>query len=641
MPMLLLLLLLLMAVAVIAYFYKSKPSKNDIALKQLNASKSSDVPQSLQNTDILSFLNEIDCAVLSNAGFDYVLEMFFSNLKAFVPCELVSVTQLDIGAVDISGMLVITQAGERHEYPTLLDNSLKKILSVNPNGYFLENFDMYPSLKPFTELGVAKVLLMPVYRDAELATVLYFGFSKNTELTAEILLIARYFADRLGVALTCVVRAKSLYYQENFDCVTMLPNRRFCRNYLAKEIMRAQRFETEVGVLYLSLDGFKKVNEVAGYVAGDAILKEVGQRISSNLREIDYVSRFADNEFVIILTDTGGAQSLTKVAEKLVSLLNQHFAFDDHQYYLNATIGIAVYPTDAITVDSLLQYADATMNRAKSHGHEKFAFNEAQMNSFAIHRLAMERDLRLALEKQELYLLYQPQMDLRNGKVVGVEALVRWRHPTNGVIPPIEFISIAEESNLIMQLGEQVRRMACQQYRTWQDARIAPKRMAINVSSKELMRDNFATDFLNLLNEYGVLPNSIELEITESLLLNITGPLSESLKILRQQGVLIDIDDFGTGYSSLSYLTTLPFDVLKIDRAFVTEVVKASDKSEVVSMIITLAHHLRKTVCAEGVETEAQLQFLKDLGCEKAQGYLISDPLSAGDFESFLKTQSH
>jgi EAL domain-containing protein (putative c-di-GMP-specific phosphodiesterase class I) len=376
-------------------------------------------------------------------------------------------------------------------------------------------------------------------------------------------------------------------------------------------------------------------------VAGDAILKEVGQRISSNLREIDYVSRFADNEFVIILTDTGGAQSLTKVAEKLVSLLNQHFAFDDHQYYLNATIGIAVYPTDAITVDSLLQYADATMNRAKSHGHEKFAFNEAQMNSFAIHRLAMERDLRLALEKQELYLLYQPQMDLRNGKVVGVEALVRWRHPTNGVIPPIEFISIAEESNLIMQLGEQVRRMACQQYRTWQDARIAPKRMAINVSSKELMRDNFATDFLNLLNEYGVLPNSIELEITESLLLNITGPLSESLKILRQQGVLIDIDDFGTGYSSLSYLTTLPFDVLKIDRAFVTEVVKASDKSEVVSMIITLAHHLRKTVCAEGVETEAQLQFLKDLGCEKAQGYLISDPLSAGDFESFLKTQSH
>jgi|GEM_PF-4610160 len=640
MPKLLLLLLLLMAMAVIAYFYKSKPSKNDIALKQLNASKSSDVPQSLQNTDILSFLNEIDCAVLSNAGFDRVLEMFFSNLKAFVPCELVSVTQLDIGAVDIAGMLVITQAGERHEYPTLLDNSLKKILSVNPNGYFLENFDMYPSLKPFTELGVAKVLLMPVYRDAELATVLYFGFSKNTELTAETLLIARYLADRLGVALTSVVRAKSLYYQENFDCVTMLPNRRFCRNYLAKEIMRAQRFETEVGVLYLSLDGFKKVNEVAGYVAGDAILKEVGQRISSNLREIDYVSRFADNEFVIILTDTGGAQSLTKVAEKLVSLLNQHFAFDDHQYYLNATIGIAVYPRDAITVDSLLQYADATMNRAKSHGHEKFAFNEAQMNSFAIHRLAMERDLRLALEKQELYLLYQPQIDLRNGKVVGVEALVRWRHPTNGVIPPIEFISIAEESDLILQLGEQVRRMACQQYRTWQDASIAPKRMAINVSSKELMRDNFATDFLNLLNEYGVLPTSIELEITESLLLNITGPLSESLKLLRQQGVLIDIDDFGTGYSSLSYLTTLPFDVLKIDRAFVTEVVKASDKSEIVSMIITLAHHLRKTVCAEGVETEAQLQFLKDLGCEVAQGYLISAPLSAGDFESFLKIQS-
>jgi diguanylate cyclase (GGDEF)-like protein len=221
---------------------------------------------------------------------------------------------------------------------------------------------MYPSLKPFSELGVAKVLLMPVYRDAELATVLYFGFSQSAELTAEILLVARYLADRLGVALTSVVRAKSLYYQENFDGVTMLPNRRFCRNYLAKEIMRAQRFETQVGVLYLSLDGFKKVNEVAGYVAGDAILKEVGQRISANLREIDYVSRFADNEFVIILTDTGGAQNLTKVAEKLISLLSQHITFDDHQYYLNASIGIAVYPRDAITVDLLLQYADAAMS---------------------------------------------------------------------------------------------------------------------------------------------------------------------------------------------------------------------------------------------------------------------------------------
>lgn len=637
---LLFLLLMVMVAAVIAYLYKSKQSKKEIALKQLNASQSSNIPQNLQSNDMLSFFNEIDCAILSNVGFERVLEMFFSNLKAFIPCELVAVTQVDIGAVDISGMLVATQAGERRDYPTLLDSAIKKILSVNPNGYFLENLDNYPSLKPFSELGAAKALLMPVYRDAELATVLYFGFSESAELTTQISKVARYLADRLGVALTSVVRAKSLYYQENFDSITLLPNRRFCRNYLAKEIMRAQRFETQVGVLYLNLDGFKKVNEVAGYAAGDAILKEVGQRISTNLREIDYVSRFADNEFVIILTDIAGPQNLSKVAEKLISLLNQHITFDGNQYYLNASIGIAVYPTDAITVDLLLQYADAAMTRAKTQGNGKFMFHEAEMNSFAMHRLAIERDLRLALDKSELFLQFQPQIDLRTGKLIGAEALVRWQHPTKGIVPPVEFISIAEDSDLILKLGQQVRTLACEQYRIWQDKGIAPARMAMNISSKELMKEAFAEDFLAMLSQYAIKPSSIELEITESLLLNMVGQANSSLATLRQHGVLIAIDDFGTGYSSLSYLAKLPFDVLKIDRAFISEIAKVSDTFEIVSVIISLAHHLRKAVCAEGVETEAQLQFLKDLGCESAQGYLISKPLSATEFERFITSQT-
>lgn len=645
MPKLLLLMLLfVITFGVIAYLYKSKQDKSkqseNNALKQLSTSSGKEAQENLQNANIFNFLNEIDCAILSDAGFDRVLELFFSHLKEFISCELVAVTQVDIGSVDISGMLVATQAGERHDYPTLLDNSLKKILSINPNGYFLDHYDDYPSLKPFSELGVAKVLMMPVYRDAELATVLYFGFAKDFELTAEVLVMARYLADRLGVALTSIVRGKSLYYQENFDSVTLLPNRRFCRNYLAKEILRAQRFETQVGVLYISLDGFKKVNEAAGYAAGDAILKEVGQRIIAKLREIDYVARFADNEFAVILTDTAGPQNLTKVAEKLIALISEELIYDNQQYYLNASIGISVYPTDAMTVDLLLQQADAAMTRARASGQGKFMFHEAEMNSFAMHRIAMERDLRLALGKHEFFLQFQPQVDLRNNKIVGAEALVRWNHPIKGVIPPAEFISIAEESDLIVHLGEYVRSVACKQYRAWLDAGIAPVRMALNVSSKELMRETFAKDLLSLLSRFEISPTSIELEITESLLLNISGQVNTALNFLRQQGVLIAIDDFGTGYSSLSYLASLPFDVLKIDRAFVSEVAKTSDKSEIVSVIIGLAHHLRKAVCAEGVETDEQLQFLKELGCETAQGYLMSAPLDAGDFERYLEKHS-
>lgn len=639
MPKLYLLLVLVIAVAVIVYLYQSKRLKKTKSPEQLSAPSTSTKSASLNTANIFAFLNEIDCAILSDADLARVLELFFSNLKAFIPCELVAITQLDIGSADVSGLLVATEAGERREYPTLLDNTLKKILSVNPNGYFLENFDAYPSLKPFSELGAEKVLMMPVYRDAELATVLYFGFNKDFVLSADVLITARYLADRLGVALTSIVRAKSLYYQENFDSVTLLPNRRFCRNYLAKEIMRAQRFGTQIGVLYISLDGFKKVNEVAGYAAGDAILKEIGQRISAKLREIDYVARFADNEFAVILSDTSGPQSLSKVAEKVIELISQQLIYDNHSYYLNASIGITVYPSDAMTVDLLLQYADAAMIRSKASGYGKFMFHEAEMNSFAMHRITMERDLRLAHEKEELHLLYQPQLDLRQNKIVGVEALVRWQHPTKGIIQPAEFISIAEESGLIIQLGEHVRRIACRQYRKWQEAGIAPSRMALNVSSKELMLDTFATDFIKLLDEYDIPPASIELEITESLLLSITNQLNASLSLLRQQGVIIAIDDFGTGYSSLSYLATLPFDVLKIDRAFVSEVAKVSNKSEIVTVIISLAHHLRKTVCAEGVETDAQLQFLKDLGCEMAQGYLISQPISAKEIESFLNNQ--
>lgn len=241
-----------------------------------------------------------------------------------------------------------------------------------------------------------------------------------------------------------------------------------------------------------------------------------------------------------------------------------------------------------------------------------------------------------SVAQDELFLVYQPQIDLRQGTIVGVEALIRWNHPTRGFIPPIEFIAIAEESDLIDQIGTYVRKAACLQYREWETLGIAPPRMALNISSKELMHHSFMAKFLATLHETGVHPSSIEIEITESLLLDVSGHVNNSLQLMRQQGVRVAIDDFGTGYSNLSYLGQLPFDVLKIDRSFVAEIGKPSGTVEIVSAIIDMAHHLRKTVCAEGIENEVQLEFLKERSCEFAQGYFLSRPISAEDFEKFF-----
>ena len=610
-------------------------SKPIIQFASLHPAGLENAGKSVSYEKLVSVMDEIDCAILSNANFEQVIALLFLQLPAFVPSCLIALWQLDKPANDAAAMLVAAQDGKRYQFSQKLDQSIKKILSAQPNGVMFTSVEHYPSLAPLFSLDATRLLLLPVFRDAELSAVLTIGLNNSLPITEESQRIARYFADRLGVALTMVVRAQNLYFQENFDAVTMLPNRRACRERLSVETSRAHRYKLQVAVLYISLDGFKKVNDAAGYVGSDAILKQVGQRIRAHLRESDLLARFGDDEFTVILPDANGTSGVSKVAQKLIDLLSQPFLHDEHPYYLNANIGISVFPEDGQIVDTLIQHADIAMARVKASGYGQFMFHEAEMNSLAINRLALERDLRQALVNDELFLQYQPQIDLFSEKLVGVEALVRWQHPTMGVIAPVEFIAIAEESDLIEQLGETVRIKACQQFRLWQEAGIAPKRIALNISSKEFKQDNFVQDFLALLEQTGVKPNAIELEITESLLLETGSHVNAALQQLRKHGVLIAIDDFGTGYSSLGYLVKLPFDVLKIDRLFVAEISESSENHEIVSVIIDLAHQLRKTVCAEGVENEAQLQFLKERGCEMAQGYYLSKPLSADDFEKF------
>lgn len=628
------LLLLPLATFFFAHVYTGWQAK-----RMSSASQSKNVENGEQSAgqpaEILFIMNEIDRAILSNASFERVIELVFLHAPKFIPCALIAVAPLDKSSTDHPDILVATPDGKHAAYPHELDKSLRQILDDNSDGYSLDRPEAYPSLTPLAELGAERILMFPIYREAELSAVLYYGFASNARISELIHRVARHFADRLGVALTSIMSAKHLHYQAHFDPVTALPNRRSCRERLSLEISRAQRNQLRMAVLYISLEGFKKINDAAGYAGGDSILKQVGQRFRSCLWESDFVARFGNTEFIAILPDVGTTTGISKAADKLIASLSQHFTYNEHLYHLSSSIGISVYPDDGKSVDTLLQNADTAMARVKAKGSGQFIFHEENVNSITKDRLSLERDLHLALQRDELYLLYQPQMDLRKGRIAGMEALIRWKHPTKGVISPIEFISIAEESDLIVQLGEYVRKAACTQYRKWEAQGIAPPRIALNVSSKEFMRNSFTADFQATLRETGVQPSSIEIEITESLLIDISGHVNASLQNFRQQGIHIAIDDFGTGYSSLSYLTQLPFDVLKIDQSFVREIGKPAGSDEIVSMIIDMAHHLSKIICAEGIENESQREFLKERGCEVVQGYLFSRPLSVEQFETF------
>ncbi|MFM9912230.1 MAG: putative bifunctional diguanylate cyclase/phosphodiesterase [Methylophilaceae bacterium] len=584
--------------------------------------------------DIVRAMDEFDRAILSNASFNNIIELVFTNVPKVIPCVLVAVTHLDDTTPEQQSTWV--NALDETQAVTLppLDSKFKESLSSDPNGLLIEHPDKQEFLKPLAEFGAARLHLFPVYREGELSAILHFGLSKDKTLTEGEHHFARSFADRLGVALTSVMRGKELYMQEHFDPVTGLPNRAFCRDRLSQEISRARRKKLLVAIIYINLAGFKKVNDSLGYAGGDHVLNEVAQRLLSKLRESDVVSRFGNDEFVVLLPDLNNSNEIGFVAEKLVSVFGSNFAYEGQTMHLGAVMGISIYPTDGESIDNLFHYAEMAMTRVKASGQTQYVYYEEHMNSKAVERLKLEHDLRQAVNTDgEIFLVYQPQIDLRSGAIAGVEALVRWQHPTRGLVNPGEFINIAEETGIIIKMSDTIRHIACKQFVDWVAKGIAPPRIAVNISSQDLRRATFTEEVLATLKHYGVSTANIELEITESMFVDATGGVVDVLRNLQKEGFLIAIDDFGTGYSSLSYLGLLPFDILKVDRSFVLGIGKPSEK--IVAVIVDVAHTFEKSVIAEGVDAEHQHVYLKDLGCEIIQGFLFSKPLVADDFEKY------
>jgi diguanylate cyclase (GGDEF)-like protein/PAS domain S-box-containing protein len=423
------------------------------------------------------------------------------------------------------------------------------------------------------------------------------------------------------------------------DALTGLPNRALLQDRIQQAIVHDMRRRDRAAVLFIDLDEFKTINDSLGHDVGDLLLRKVAERLASCVRSEDTVARQGGDEFIVLLPSVAAAQDAAKVAESLLAALNEPFEIQHKQMHVGASIGIAVFPDDGMSVDALMKNSDIAMYHAKESGRNTYQFFTESMNEQATERQALGSDLREALARGDLVLNYQPIVDVRSGDLVCMEVLLRWFHPERGWVPPLKFVPLAESTGLIVPLGEWVFRTACYQLKLWQAEGYHVPCLAINISARQFQQRDFFETVRRMLDETGVAPQLIELEITEGLLIDDAEEVKSTLLKLRELGVKIALDDFGTGYSSLSYLKRFPIDTLKIDRSFVLDIARDKDDAAIVTAIIAMAHSLEIKVVAEGVEDVAQLAFLRDKQCDYYQGYYFSKPRSADDMRAALSAQ--
>jgi diguanylate cyclase (GGDEF)-like protein len=454
--------------------------------------------------------------------------------------------------------------------------------------------------------------------------------------------------QELNTAVKQVTRTKNrLRKMAYYDALTSLPNRRLFTEQLSLLLKLAQRNKQTLALLFLDLDNFKRINDSLGHSAGDLLLREVGQRLSKCVRDSDVVAHYADptakidvsrlggDEFTVVLNDLDAPESVGVVAERLILALSEPMLIDGHELVITPSIGIAIAPEHANEVEGLLRCSDTAMYHAKASGKSTYLVYESSMEEAGLDRLTLENDLRKAMDNDELVLFYQPQVDTRSGKVVGAEALLRWMHPEQGLIPPFKFIPLAEEMGLIGEMGDWVIREACKQVQTFAKKGVSLPKVAVNVSALQFT-PSFTRRVKSILEELAVDPATLELELTEGVVMGDTNASVQALAELKDLGVSLSIDDFGTGYSSLSYLSRFPLDELKIDRSFVIEANNSEQGASLVRAIIAMAQSLGLELVAEGVETDEQYEFMTTAGAHVIQGYMFSQPVPAEKLEPLL-----
>jgi diguanylate cyclase (GGDEF)-like protein len=427
-------------------------------------------------------------------------------------------------------------------------------------------------------------------------------------------------------------------YLAQHDAVTNLPNRLVLNDRISQAISLARRRKTAMAVVFLDLDRFKYINDSLGHAIGDGLLQSVALRLVGSVRDSDTVTRQGGDEFLILLSEVASSQDAAKSAKRiLLSLTAPHF-IGGHELHIDGSIGISVYPVDGEDAETLIKNADTAMYHAKESGRNNFQYFTAEMNVKVVARQSLEASLRRALEREEFLLHYQPKVNLNTGEITSVEALIRWQQPDRGLVSPAEFVPIAEDSGLIVPIGRWVLREACRQTRAWQDAGLPPIPTAVNVSSAEFRKTDFVESVRTILKETGLEVRYLELELTESVLMDDAKFTAPVLQELKGMGIRLAADDFGTGYSSLSYLREFPIDILKIDRSFINQITADCDGSTIVDAIISMGKSLKHVVVAEGIETPEQRAYLQAHHCQEGQGYLFSRPLPAAQFAVLLQT---
>jgi diguanylate cyclase (GGDEF)-like protein/PAS domain S-box-containing protein len=428
---------------------------------------------------------------------------------------------------------------------------------------------------------------------------------------------------------------ETIRHQAYHDALTKLPNRVLFRDRMTQALAHAQRRNQMVAMMFLDLDRFKIINDTLGHAVGDKLLQNVAHRLRESLRKEDTVARLGGDEFMLLLQDVNHIESVARIAEKVLNAIRPPFQIDNHELYINTSIGISLYPHDGEDAETLVKNADIALYRAKEKGRDTYQFYASTMNEKAIEQLELENKLRRALERNEFVLHYQPQFDMHMGKIIGMEALVRWQQPDGQLLYPLDFISIAEDTGMIVPLGEWVLRTACTQNKLWQTSDFLPLRVAVNLSGRQF-QESLVPTIAEVLKKTGLEPQFLELELTETSIMKNDEIAVKILTELKKMGIQICIDDFGTGYSSLSYLKRFPIDTLKIDQSFIRESMRDADHAAIVVAIITMAHTLKLKVVAEGVESPEQWAFLRDNNCDKMQGTLFSSPLPAEAFTRLI-----
>ena len=588
--------------------------------------------------DVMKTLSAIDQAILRNLAVDRIIEEILVSLQDLFDVECAGIVAMDRVNPTRLRLYAINRdrsQGMLKQLHATVDAD--DLLLTNTDGYWT-NADNASWQEKACKQGSAaqRFYNLPIASKTGHGGLVILGFANHTTLAPDEVSNVRDFADRIGVALTSAARDEQLFRQARYDSLTGLPNRFLLVERLKREIAQSTRSGTHTAIIYIDLDRFKQVNDSLGHTAGDQLLQEASDRLQSCVRETDTLARVGGDEFAIVVGGLDDAKAASAVADHVLSTMENPFAILGVENFVGASIGIAVFPEDGTESAELLRNADTAMYRAKSVGRSTSVFFESNMNAEVVRIARLDRELRHAVSEQQLLVHYQPQFDLKTGAICAAEALLRWEHPTRGVLMPGTFIDFAEDSGLIVSLGHFVLQEACRRFSGWRAAGIDLGHISVNVSGRQFRHREFLESVEAVLQETGVPGNCLAIEVTENVLIEDVDQVIESLNKLRALGIRIELDDFGTGYSSMSYLERLPIDALKIDRSFVAAIDAAGRGGVIAKLVLDMARSLNMSVVAEGMETQTQLEFMRKHNCDLGQGFLFSEPLPAAFLTTFF-----